>query len=267
MADINENWVLYNTGKAYKNWQEYLFDWTMLSEYNTLQQQYADYQASIDSIQADLKTSIEGKWVTVPTTAKLDEYPWYIDQIQQRIGSFNWVKLYSNRVTSNNCTPATTNVISWEDNWKLYWLVATTTEDSNTNYYFWIYTFKKVTSGDIQYAFSENSTRQNASYTHPTTHREVYKSADKIRVFTFTDWDWSWQSSSYRRSYCYQFDWDTSTWSITNTYLWQWAYQDHNYADYWWSTAWYTHVFGTTWVQSAVWERINNNGYIYLTLK
>lgn len=32
---------------------------------------------------ADMQISIGNKWVTVPSTAKLDEYAWYIDQIQQ----------------------------------------------------------------------------------------------------------------------------------------------------------------------------------------
>lgn len=32
---------------------------------------------------SDMQTSIINKWVTVPNTAKLDEYAWYIDQIQQ----------------------------------------------------------------------------------------------------------------------------------------------------------------------------------------
>lgn len=81
MADVNQNTTLYNVWKIYKNWQEYMLDWTMLSEYNTLQQQYSDYQSSINGIQANLKTSIENKWVTVPSSAALSTYPSYINQI------------------------------------------------------------------------------------------------------------------------------------------------------------------------------------------
>ena len=40
MADIYRDWVLYNVGKATKNGQDYQFDWTMLSEYNQLLEQY-----------------------------------------------------------------------------------------------------------------------------------------------------------------------------------------------------------------------------------
>ena len=36
MADVYRDWILYNVGKAIKNWNEYPFDWTMLAEYNQL---------------------------------------------------------------------------------------------------------------------------------------------------------------------------------------------------------------------------------------
>lgn len=57
---------------------------------------------------SDMQTSIWNKWVVVPNTAKLDEYAWYIDQIQQ--GSSSWLLYYfsgmisldSNTVFINN---------------------------------------------------------------------------------------------------------------------------------------------------------------------
>lgn len=75
MADINRNWTLYNVSKVYKYWQEYLFDWTMVDEYNTL-------LADVESAKSDMRVSIWNKWVTVPANAELNEYAWYIDQIQ-----------------------------------------------------------------------------------------------------------------------------------------------------------------------------------------
>lgn len=97
MADVYQNWILYNVGKAIKNGNEYSFDWTMLNEYNQLQQQYSDYQSSINGIQADLKTSIENKWVTVPSSAALSTYPSYIDQIKtidDTPMAITWSQLY-----------------------------------------------------------------------------------------------------------------------------------------------------------------------------
>lgn len=82
MADVYQNWILYNVGKAIKSWTEYPFDWTMLNEYNQLQQQYSDYQNNINIIQWNLKTSIENKWVEIPDSAALVQYPSYIDQIE-----------------------------------------------------------------------------------------------------------------------------------------------------------------------------------------
>ena len=74
MVDVYQNWVLYNVGKAIKNGTEYLFDWTMLNEYNQLVLYY-------DTVKWELRTSIINKWVDVPASASIDTYPWYIDQI------------------------------------------------------------------------------------------------------------------------------------------------------------------------------------------
>lgn len=74
MADVYQNWVLYNVWKAIKNWTEYPFDWTMLNEYNQLVTYY-------DTAQQQIRTSIINKWVNVPANATIDTYPWYIDQI------------------------------------------------------------------------------------------------------------------------------------------------------------------------------------------
>lgn len=81
MADVYRDWTLYNVGKAIKNWTEYPFDWTMLSEYNQLNQQYIAYQWDMATIQANLRTSIQNKWVTVPASAAFNTYPSYVDQI------------------------------------------------------------------------------------------------------------------------------------------------------------------------------------------
>lgn len=79
MADINKNWTLYNISKVYKYWQEYLFDWTMVDEYNSL-------LADVESSKSDMRVSIWNKWVTVPASAELNEYASYIDQIQTWAG-------------------------------------------------------------------------------------------------------------------------------------------------------------------------------------
>lgn len=113
MADVYRDWVLYNVGKAIKNWTEYPFDWTMLTEYNQLNQQYIAYQWDMATIQANLRTSIQNKWVTVPANAAFNTYPSYVDQIDTswwtawlmwdkilRAGSF-WVGRYQHIADAN----------------------------------------------------------------------------------------------------------------------------------------------------------------------
>ena len=51
---------------------------------------------------ADIKTAIEWKWVTVPSSAKLDSYDDYIDQIQ----SWGWWWVWSS---------ATTMTVTWTE--------------------------------------------------------------------------------------------------------------------------------------------------------
>lgn len=220
----------------------------------------------LQTAKSNIKTSIEGKWVEVPSNAKLSDYSGYIDQIPTWwASSYYWVKLFNNLVTSNDCTPATTNVISWEEDGKQYWLCATTTEPSSHNYYYyWVYTFRKVWDWDITYAFSENSNYQNSSYTYTTRHWEVYKSWNNVRVFTFSDYAYSGSGRYY--SFCYQFDWDISTWSLSSSYLGTGTYQDYNYASYGWDVTWYTQVTWSTRIASAVWNEIDDDWYIYLVL-
>lgn len=74
MADVYRDWVLYNVGEAYKNGQRYLFDWTMRWEYEQLQAYY-------DRVKQEIRASIINKWVDVPSSAAIDTYPSYIDQI------------------------------------------------------------------------------------------------------------------------------------------------------------------------------------------
>ena len=99
MADVYQNWTLYNVGKAIKNWTEYPFDWTMLNEYNQLVSYY-------DNVKWELRTSIINKWVDVPASASIDTYPWYIDQIKTEtpflstmplrclLGYWQWKRLF-----------------------------------------------------------------------------------------------------------------------------------------------------------------------------
>lgn len=159
MADVYQNWILYNVGKAIKNGNEYSFDWTMLNEYNQLQQQYSDYQSSIDGIQANLKTSIENKWVEVPTNATLAQYPSYIDQIktiEDTPAGITWSQLYW----------WTYSVWKYQDIGSLDWCVSYATDDLVLIWYMWNWqTYDNYDQKDIHFLRWKKwvSSRQSSS--------------------------------------------------------------------------------------------------------
>lgn len=63
----------------------------------------------LDNAKANIKASIENKWVSVPGTAKLDAYPGYIDQIKHNDYSC-WTLAYWLKATTS---------LPWYSNWWL----------------------------------------------------------------------------------------------------------------------------------------------------
>lgn len=59
----------------------------------------------LEAAKSDIKTSIEGKWVSVPVNAKIDEYSWYIDQITTGFSNLGGVKLMNVYVDSKDWAP------------------------------------------------------------------------------------------------------------------------------------------------------------------
>lgn len=261
MADVYQNWTLYNVGKAIKNGVEYPFDWTMLSEYQTLQQQYSDYQANIDDIQADLKTSIESKGVTVPSSATLDQYPSYIDQINVRSSWMSHLVTPTKTFSSYYNPYSQFTPISWEYNWIAYWV-------GNYHYYTGSDSFRdyegiivcKITpttwiawatmyTTDTQSDHKQNRTDTPVAW-------NVWRNADSssVKVFIFLD---QYPSSSYPQlnaEYCFAYTRDTN-WSsgwhpITNYSEVAGTRGDYNPTNYWYDLTWYTQVTGSSWIST-----------------
>lgn len=68
---------------------------------------------------------------------------------------------------------------------------------------------------------------------------------------------------------CYKAVWDyktsNATWTVSR--IWTSTSWSFNPEDYWQDLTWYTEIVGSTWVLSATGNEINDDAYIYLTLK
>ena len=258
MADVYQNWVLYNVWKAIKNWTEYPFDWTMLNEYNQLVTYY-------DTAQQQIRTSIINKWVNVPANATIDTYPWYIDQIQQWDWGIlsSWIKLYPYSIYGNT--------YEWVQIWWLYswfewnvyyWLNAIYTYwDSHDENCFWICTYKKGINTDVIYwnSFSDIYWAYHSIFDNVI----FYKKWNEVRCYIVTDNDaYPRERGSY--VWCW-YTWDYINNTITGA--WGWMSNSTNPEDWWIDLTWRALVSWSSRVESVTWWYNRPNWYIYLTLK
>lgn len=215
---------------------------------------------------ADIKTSIESKGVTVPGDAKLDTYDTYIDQIVTWVSSLNGVKLYNYMISQNADQPELTSVVSWEDGDSMYWLCGVKMEwDRNNTTTYWIYVFKRTSlTADFTYKYSASSTSQWLRWHDLWNAFYVYKNWNTVRAFVFYDY---YYSNTDKYTGCYQCDWNISTNATSYTYLWKSSYENYNIASYGADVTWFTEITGSTWCKSATGNYINDDAYIYLTLK
>lgn len=208
MADVYQNWTLYNVGKAIKNWTEYPFDWTMLNEYNQLVSYY-------DNVKWELRTSIINKWVNVPASASIDTYPWYIDQIKTEtpflstmplrclLGYWQWNSGYRD---SMSCPLSFTY---WD---YMFWAIQWATYNSSQDYFQWNFfaykewwsDYKLQETGGIYdrngfyfqnagYIVNDNNTISLwLSYTNVYQGQPPFSTT----IATFDLWTWNWVSTS-----------------------------------------------------------------------
>ena len=217
---------------------------------------------------ADIKTAIENKWITVPSSATLDEYHNYVDQIITWwwIG---WLKLYPHLVWAPRAYDYITSTpISWEENGIYYWLcwiiyASTSWDDIYTP----VCVFKKTPNTDIQYLdtswepYIDNWVRKVLNFI-------VYKNWSNIRGFSFGNYNHTYEQ--YRYTQCLQFDWDIVNNTLSQTNLWHWTYWDYNPLNYWADLTWYTQISWSTRVDSVWLTTASGQWYdlsLYLTLK
>ena len=214
---------------------------------------------------ASAKTSIENKGVSVPASAKVDDYHTYIDQIQQGDGGILawWLKLYNNFVDGKDGTPSIRSSISWVEDNKYYGCCVCNLEWSSANSFSAnVYTYRKVdTTNDMQYKFNNVSWNVSGSIYLLASNVTYWVNGENMKILFFMDTTYS--SNSY---FCYQALWNyKTTGTTTNTTIGRWS--TTNLSDYNVDLTGYTQVSWNKWVWSVNPNKINNSAYIYLILK
>lgn len=226
MADIYRDWVLYNTSKAYKNWQEYLFDWTLLAEYNQLQERYNQLQEAYEA----------ALWTT------------------------NGLTLYPFNVTGEPRAPSTRWLYSFAQDWVSYWCVLSTDAWYNDTYDRLFVWFRKRDGYDIEY-FTVWGWWSNNNYGGET---QCWKNSTSLRYFftySHVNNPYTWNTSYFLA----QVDWDykngaSPVW--TSTTWWP----STNISDYTIDTTGYTQWTTSDWVKNVWTREWEDEWYIYLIL-
>lgn len=212
---------------------------------------------------ASAKASIEAKWVSVPASAKVDDYHTYIDLIHTW-WYFNGVKLKDYLRYGRNSTPTITGYYSWEENEIQYSLILWSQNASSDNArykYGWVWT-KHVSWNDIQYLPADNwSTYSDAHY---SSARESYF------IKNSTDWIIRWYvrvptNYSTNRNHIFETVYNYRSWTCTVSFY-KWT-ESYNLADIVTVPDWYTVVSWNSWIKSVTPFKLNNDGYFYITLK
>ena len=214
---------------------------------------------------ADIKSSIEWKWVSVPSDAKLDTYDTYIDQIQQWDGWVLawWLRLYDVNISGNDWTPSIRGSVSWIEDWKYYGCCVNSFEWSQaSSLASYVYTYRKVdTINDMSYTLNNVTWYQSSWIYSYASSPSFWVNWTDMKIIFFV-----WSTYSSNPIFCYKAIWDYKNWWTTvNSLAWRW--ETVNIADYPIDLTWYTQKSWEEWVKSVTWHNMNDDAYIYLTLK
>ena len=218
----------------------------------------------LQTAKSNIKSSIEGKWVTVPNDAKLDSYPTYINQIMGW-WVFSGVKLYNNEVTWYDARPNCWWVISFEEWWNLYWCCWAIQEKwSSNDAYCCFYTFRKIWTWDIDYTYNRWDYYNWYYWSNNVDSWSAYTNWTNIKFYIFSRYypaAWNTYINAWEFVWSYK-----TTGGASYTRLSAWT--TYNPTDYAWvDLTWYTEISWSSRVSSAVWNEINDDWYIYLVLK
>ena len=209
------------------------------------------------------RTSIQNKGVTVPASAKLDTYHNYIDQINTGGSMLDSLTLKPYLVATADMTPLVDWFISWKSGSKYYTASIVYSEERNTSYERSLYCLvcaTKEAGSDMKYYKAINRNFYSSTHSEPEW-VVFYKSAigPAIRCFFYET-----SSELSNKYFWFQCDWnyETNAVSVVNF--------DRTSTTTLPSSADTTGYYRTTqndWVKSITWIEIEDDSYIYLTLK
>lgn len=228
MVDTKVNWVTHNVRSVYQNWVEYVFPWKTEEEYNALLSRYNELLADYQNL------------------SKLPA----------------WVRLYNNVVSYKDWSPSIYDNISWSSWSNYYWCALCSLEGSSSNsLWYALYTYKKSWNSDISYAYNESSSVSWSIYSWTIRNATFWNNGSTIKAYFFV-----YTTYTSNDIVCYECVWNytsTSSASVTN----KGRGSTFNFRDYGGDVTWYWQVSGNSRVSGVTWNEINDDAYIYLTLK
>lgn len=176
---------------------------------------------------ADIKTSIENKGVTVPSSASIDEYSWYIDQIQSwdvPPMSITWPQVYWGIY------------VAWTNGQDTYGLdntcVSYCTDSIVLIWYMWNWeTYDNYDHKDIHFVrwkawvsgYKEGRTTIGDSYSQSFNAGDLYLTKESDDSYLFTANAYYVMPNDSRRRFVAQIRYTVSTDSFTVVQAWAWA--------------------------------------------
>lgn len=216
---------------------------------------------------ASARTSIINKWVDVPSSAKVDTYHTYIDQIstwvpQEDYDALMWVvdgiTLANHLVTSYNVEPRVYWNVSFYQDWVAYW--CTLNSDRYDDYYYRLTGYRKKKWSDIEYADGSSSYYSWSIFTMIEQYQYWINSTSIRAFFTIGS---SLITNPYR---FFQVDWNYKNFStpvVTEKASWNTS----DISAYSPDTTWYTQITTSAWVKNVWTRRVSQQWWvIYLVL-
>lgn len=213
----------------------------------------------LQNAKADIKTAIENKWVEVPSSAKLDEYDEYINQIHQG-SDFSWTARYV-AVLDTNIPDASRINSSWS--WWILWYK----NGKRWIYYSswgWVYiwyasywtTGYDYVNSDSRYTLIRNSYNDSVSW--------------QLFYATYYNW-WRWElyEITWREKSWYWYTGRTIHTRIDNYIFWAvwWDIAYRNWQSYPYLTVSSPSIkwdYTSSYVTSISWERLDSYRHILL---
>lgn len=167
---------------------------------------------------SDIKTSIEGKWISVPSNAKLDSYSGYIDQITQWSPNFNWfpVKCYLSRYAWQWFRPGRQfwcplSFSYWDYS---FWLVHAVDYNSSKDYFTCNYFVFKEWWTDYKSALAVSAGTSNNRYAKTAWYIVWNDNTITLRMWYYGDSGWAWPFPTLTATF------NLATWEWTSTWEW-----------------------------------------------